>query len=195
MKKIVCWVVLLVPVILLGATGCALRHVESHPDAARYAGLWDLPRLEQQPVQIELAVENDESVEPMLELATDILLESGKFRLATPEEPPAYHLELRMVVREKPRRWRQVAGGLFLYLVPVGVRSYRVEAIVNIETPEGELVGHSYLQGRGEYTAWLGHVFGQGWRRNDERARAIQADALKALTVQICRALKQEESE
>ncbi len=195
MKKAVCSIVLLAPVLLLAATGCALRHVESHPDAARYSGLWEMPRLDQQPVHVDLAVENDEPADPMLALATDVLLESGKFRLATPEEPPAYHLELRMVVREEPRRWRQVAGGLFLYLVPVGVSSYRVEAIATITTPEGERVGHRYVQGRGEYSAWLGHVFGRTWRRNDERARAIQADALKALTVQTCRALKQEENE
>ncbi|MFO7899453.1 MAG: hypothetical protein R6V58_10395 [Planctomycetota bacterium] len=187
--KLACSVVLLAPAVLLAASGCALHHTESDPDAARYATAWETPRLAQQPVLVDLAVEGDEPAGPMLARAIDALLGSGKFRLATPADEPAFRLKLRVVIRRKTRWFRTAAGGLLAYLLPVDAQSYRVEAIADIETPAGTHIDHCYVQGRGEYTLWLGYALWPEWIWNDDQAEVIQEDALKALTVRICRTL------
>lgn len=186
MRKALLLAALLVP----GAAGCVLHHTESDTDAVRYAGVWETPRLGQQPVLFNFRAEGDYPDHARLKQeALDILFDSGKFRLATAQDEPAYTIDLILVTRRKTHVFKTLCNALLLYALPIDAQDHIVEAIAYVRRPSGELVGHCYAQSRGKTTLWLGYLLWPKWLWNSETEEIIRRDTLKAVTVKACRAL------
>lgn len=175
--------------LLAALPGCALHHVRSDPDAVRFARVWETPRLEQQVVGLELSAEADRDHEKLFREATDVLLDSGKFRIAEPGEETAFIIEMTLSVRRDTHVLKTLCNALILYAWPIDARDYMYEVFVDVRKPSGELVGHCYAQGRGRYELWLGYLVWPEWLWNNKEAATIRRDALKAATVKICRSL------
>ncbi len=172
--------------------GCALAPVEMDTEAAHYATAWELPRPEQLPVLLYFKLEGKEgNADELAKTAAAILLGSGKFRIATPEDEPAYRIELAMRTRRMTDHTPAVLAAFVLYIVPAPVEEvvWEVFADVRRTSPPHEVVAHCYAQGRAERTVWIGNLFSGACFRNAGVMDAIRRDALKAATVRMCRAL------
>jgi len=174
--------------VLAAACGCALHHVPE-PDAERYADAWETPRLDQQPVLLEFAVEGDVPYERLRADAVGALVNSGKFRPATTRDEPAYKIEVTFKATRKTSTFKGVLAALLLGLVPMDTGEVLYESFGVIREPNGRLVKRCYAQSRGTFEMWIGHVVWPPRLSADEADGAIQRDALKAVAVRLCRAL------
>ncbi len=172
------------------ASGCALYHTESDTDAVRYARAWERPGREQQPVVFifQAQGEADESAELRRE-ALNIFFDSGQFREATPEDEPAYIIQVTIAVHRNTHVFKTVCNALILYAWPIDAQDYFCEAFVVVRQSSGEVVERCYGQSRGRAELWLGYVFWPQWLWNDEHAGIMRRDALKAAAVKACRAI------
>lgn len=170
-------------------SGCALRPTRIDSDAARYMAAWETPRVEQQPVLFEFRAEGESVPDRLRADAVRILLGSGKFRLANPEDEPSYKIELTVCIRRRTHPLRAACGALALYLVPTKTEDYVCEAFVRVQLPSGKLVESSYAQCRGAYSALLWHAVSPPRVTNAEQAEMILDSVLKAAVVKACRAL------
>jgi|GEM_PF-3461593 len=175
--------------LLAALPGCTLYHVRSDSDAERFARVWEMPRLDQQAVRLDLSAEADGDCEMLFREAADVLLDSGKFRFPEPGEEPAFIIEMTLSVRRDTHVLKMLCNALILYAWPIDARDYVYEVFVDVRKPSGELVEHCYAQGRGRYELWLGYLFWPEWLWNSEEAATVRRDALKAAAVKICRSL------
>lgn len=175
--------------------GCALRHVSSDSDAARFATAWETPRLKQQIVTLDLTTQGDCDIDEVFDDATDALLDSGKFRPARKGEEPTVRLEIRVHVRRETHVVKTVCNALILYAWPIDAQDYVCEVFAVARKPSGEVIGRGYVQGRGRAELWLGYALWPRWLWNGKQADVIRRDALRAATVKLCRALMPEAKE
>jgi hypothetical protein len=172
--------------------GCVIHHTRSDRDAARYAGAWEMPRLKQQVLDLDLRTERGYAGANLLPRTLNILLGSGKFRLPREGEDPTVRLELTVSLRRELHVGKTLFGALVLYAWPLDVRDYVCEAFVAVRTPDGTLVGRCYAQGRGKERLWLGYLLWPEWLWNDDEAKLIYRDTVKVVTVKACRMLMPE---
>jgi hypothetical protein len=181
------------------APGCVLHHTQSDEDAARFDRVWETPRLKQQVVALkfetELPSRSIKYHDHLLLETVDVLLDSGKFRLAAKGEAPTVQAKITVQVRHDTRWLKTILNGLILYAIPIDSRERVVEVFVVLSTPDGKLIDRQYTQGRGVYEMWLGYVLWPAWIWNDDTEDVTFRDAMKAATVKICRALMPEAEE
>jgi len=177
-------------VLLLAAPGCTLYHDRSDSDAMRYATAWEMPGVRQQPVLFTFRIEGEcDDPAELRKTALDVLLHSGRFRLATPQDEPAYTIDMLCVLRRETHVFKTICNALILYALPVDVQDRVFEAVIYVRKPSGKLIEHCYAQGRGKATLWLGYVLWPSWLWNSETTEIIRRDTLKAAAVKACRAL------
>jgi len=171
-------------------SGCSLVHTESDQDALRYAAAWETPGLAQQPVQLKFATEGPVgNWDRARQDAVNVLWNSGKFRIAGPDEDAAYRIDVTLSVRRKTHWLKTTLNAAILYAWPIDAQDYSCEVFIDIRKPTGELVGHIYAQGRGKATLWLGYALWPKWLWNTQQAAVIRRDTLKAAVFKTCRAL------
>lgn len=180
---------LVIALLLAALPGCVLHHVSSDSDAARFAGVWETPRLPQQATVLDLQTEGDCDGAAAFADATKILVDSGKFRPAAAGEKAAVKIELTVRVRRKTHVLKTVCNAVILYAWPIDAQDYICEVFAVARKPSGELIRRCYAQGRGRGELWLGYALWPKWMWNRERADVIRRDTLRAATVKICRAL------
>lgn len=180
---------LVIACILAALPGCVLHHVSSDSDAARFAGVWETPRLGRQAIVLELKTEGDCDGATVFADVTKILVDSGKFRPAAAGEKATVKIELTVRVRRKTHVFKTVCNALILYAWPIDAQDYVCEVFAVVRKPSGELIKRCYVQGRGRGELWLGYALWPKWMWNRERADVIRRDTLRAATVKMCRAL------
>jgi hypothetical protein len=172
--------------------GCALRHASSDSDAPRFATAWETPRLAQQVIELDFRIAGKCDDEKLFGDATEILLDSAKFRPARRGETPTARIEMTVRVRRETHTVKAALNALILYAWPIDVQDYVCEVFVAARKPSGELIGRGYAQGRGRSSLWLGYALWPRWLWNTDRADEIHRDALRAATVKLCRTLMPE---
>ncbi len=177
--------------LLLMATGCVLRHAYSDSDAARYVMMREIARPQQQPVVVHFRTE-DESEDDQARIeqaAAMILFGSGKFRMPTAGDRPAFTIRLSVRSRRETHTTAAVLGAFSLYIWPVGARDRICEAFAELRGPDDELIETCYAQSCATATLWLGNLFRLKWPWDPGTADFVYHDALKAVTVKINRAV------
>ena len=181
--------VFIVALLAAAVPGCALHHVSSDSDAARFATAWETPRLVQQIIELDFRTRGDCDIDRLFDDATNALLDSGKFRPARKGEGPTVRIEMMVRIRRETHVFKTVCNALILYAWPIDAQDYVCEVFATVRKPSGELIGRAYAQGRGRRELWLGYALWPRWLWNGERADVIHRDALRAATVKLCRAL------
>jgi len=121
--------------------------------------------------------------------AAMILFGSGKFRMPTAGDRPAFNIRLSVRSRRETHTTAAVLGAFSLYIWPVGARDRICEAFAEIRGPDDELIETCYAHSCATATLWLGNLFRLKWPWDPGTADFIYHDALKAITVKINRAV------